>query len=147
MRKTVVLIIMILTVPVFELVGRSSIKFYNLASVKTVKGQVIAISQENESAQAPFIVITLKEQFNGRIYRVEVSPEWFFRIDLMQGSSVEITGSDISSNDRLILIAGTIKFQGEQYEFRDAKGFPLWRGPRNQKDFAKREQKRRRDRN
>lgn len=110
------------------------IKYFNMASVKTIRGKVIEIIQEDSKQQHPFVVISLLEKNSETRYRVEVSPEWFFRIDLMTGSQVEINGSDISNEKEHIMMAASITFQGERYQFRDRYGFPLWRG---QKEMRK----------
>lgn len=104
------------------------IKFFNTATQKTIVGEVTAIIQEETEAQHPFVVITLKEKKSALTYRVEVAPQWFFEMDLMAGSLVEINGSVVSTDDTPTLLASAITFQGERFVFRDPNGFPLWRG-------------------
>jgi hypothetical protein len=105
-----------------------AIKFYNTATQKTLVGTVEEIGQEETADHAPFIILTLREKESALAYRVEVSPRWFFEMDLMAGSLVEVKGSDVSRDDRRILIAAAITYRGEKFLFRDTHGFPLWRG-------------------
>ncbi len=105
-----------------------AIKFYNTATQKTLVGIVEEIGQEETADHAPFIILTLREKESALAYRVEVSPQWFFEMDLMAGSLVEVKGSDVSRDDRHILMAAAITYRGEKFLFRDAYGFPLWRG-------------------
>lgn len=107
---------------------RNAFKYYRLDKVKTVTGQIQEIKSEKCYQGRDFIIIYLKEKKSGDIYRVEVSPEWFFHLDLMQGSLIEVTGSYNKEADSLLIMTRSITFQGETYQFRDKFGFPLWRG-------------------
>jgi hypothetical protein len=62
---------------------------------------------------------------------VEVSPRWFFEVDLMVGGRVEVTGSVNTIEGVHHVMTRSIMFRGELYEFRDKYGFPLWRGKNN----------------
>ncbi len=109
--------------------AQEPIKYYRVDSVKTIKGEVINITSEKSYHKRDFTVIYLKEKKSGEIYRVEVSPEWFFNMDLMKGSKIEVTGSYcLMEDDKHLLMTRSITFQGEIYQFRDKYGFPLWRG-------------------
>ena len=111
--------------------AQEQIKYYRVNTVITIKGEIINITSEKSYHRSVFTVIYLKEKKSGDIYRVEVSPEWFFHMDLMKGSTIEVTGSLCRmKDDKHLLMTRSITFQGEVHQFRDKYGFPLWRGKR-----------------
>lgn len=120
-------IIFLLIVTVF---AEQQVKYFQVDKVKTIRGEIIDIKTEKSYHKNDFIVIYLKvkEKTGEEIYRVEVSPEWFFAMDLMKGSKIEVTGSYSAISDQSLMMTQSITFQGEKYEFRDKYGFPLWRG-------------------
>lgn len=120
-------IIFLLIVTVF---AEQQVKYFQVDKVKTIRGEITGIKTEKTYHMNDFIVIYLKvkEETGEKIYRVEVSPEWFFAMDLMKGSKIEVTGAYCTINDQSLIMTQSITFQGEKYEFRDKYGFPLWRG-------------------
>jgi hypothetical protein len=110
--------------------AEQQVKYFQVDKVKTIKGEITDIKTEKSYHRNDFIVIYLKvkEKTGEEIYQVEVSPEWFFAMDLMKGSKIEVTGSYCTINDQSLIMTKSITFQGEKYEFRDKYGFPLWRG-------------------
>lgn len=129
MKKIVITlnIIFLLIVTVF---AEQQVKYFQVDKVKTIKGEITDIKTEKSYHRNDFIVIYLKvkEKTGEKIYRVEVSPEWFFAMDLMKGSKIEVTGSFSTINAQSLIMTQSITFQGEKYDFRDKYGFPLWRG-------------------
>lgn len=120
------------------------IKYYRVDQVKTIRGKITAIKNEECYYKSIFTVIYLEEKKSGKIYRVEVSPQWFFSMDLMVGGIIEVTGAHGKAKDMNLVMTGTITFQGEVHRFRDKNGFPLWRGKgRKMKWHIKRKMKRR----
>lgn len=120
-------ILFLLTVTVF---AEQQLKYFQVDKIKTIRGEVTDIKTEKSYHRNDFIVIYLKVKgkTGEEIYRVEISPEWFFAMDLMKGSKIEVTGSYCTINDQSLIMTQTITFLGEKYEFRDKYGFPLWRG-------------------
>ncbi len=74
-----------------------------------------------------------------------MSPSWYFSLNLLKGSQVEVTGSVAEPSktinqtaqrevepgkEPVLVIARSIVFQGEIFHLRDNNGFPLWRGKR-----------------
>ena len=104
------------------------VKYYRVDQVITLKGEIIEIKTEKCYQDKDFIVLYLKEKKSGDRYRVEVSPGWFFTMDLPTGSQIEVTGSTGKVGETDLLIAQSITFRGELNQFRDKSGFPLWRG-------------------
>lgn len=129
MKKIVITlnILFLLSVTVF---AEQQVKYFQVDKVKTIRGEIIDIKTEKSYHKNDFIVIYLKvkEKTGEEIYRVEVSPEWFFAMDLMKGSKIEVTGSYNTISGQGLMMTQSITFQGEKYEFRDKYGFPLWRG-------------------
>ncbi len=105
-----------------------AIKYYRVDTVKTINGKIESIANEKSYHKHDFVVIYLKEKKSGEKYRVEVAPRWYFDVDLMVGSMIEVTGSDCGATGPHVLMTRSITFQGEHYLFRDDMGFPLWRG-------------------
>ena len=120
-------ILLLLSVTVF---AEQPVKYFQVDKVKTIRGEIIDIKTEKSYHKSDFIVIYLKvkENTGEKIYRVEVSPEWFFAMDLMKGGKIEVRGSFCTIDGQSLMRTQSITFQGEKYEFRDKYGFPLWRG-------------------
>jgi len=131
MKKTV-LFLWLLMLSAAAAAAGEQIKYYRVDSVKTIKGEVVDIKSETSFHKSDFTVIYLKEKKSGAIYRVEVSPDWFFNMDVMIGSKIETTGSCTVENGVNLVMTRSIAFQGEIFHFRDKYGFPLWRGKRGQ---------------
>ena len=108
-------------------------KYYRVDRVNTFKGEILEIKKEESYRGNHFTVIYLKEKKNGVVYRVEVSPDWFYNLELMKGSAIEVTGSNTKTQNQNLIIARSITFQGESFYFRDKYGFPLWQGKRKQR--------------
>ncbi len=104
-------------------------KYYQVDNVQTISGEIVKLKQEAcYPNKKHFTVIYLKEKKSGQIYRIEVSPNWFFTLDLFEGSRIEVTGSHSQEGDNHFVITQSITYQGEIHRFRDEHGFPLWRG-------------------
>ena len=130
MKKFVIFLSILLVIKVGTF-AQKQIKYYRVDSVKAIKGEIVDITSEKSYHKRDFTVIYLKEKKSGEIYRVEVSPQWFFNMDLMKGSKIEVIGSYCRmEDDKHLLMTRSITFQGELHQFRDKYGFPLWRGKR-----------------
>lgn len=110
----------------------STVNYYRVDKVETIGGEIIRVESEKCYNQNDYTVIYLKEKKSGAIYRVEVSPQWFFEVDLMAGSRIEVTGSVNKSGNVNNIMTRSIMFRGQLFEFRDKHGFPLWRGKSGQ---------------
>jgi hypothetical protein len=133
MKKTAIslCVLLLVTAGIF---AQKQLRYYRVDSVKTIKGEITDIKSEKSYHKNNFTVIYLKEKKSGEIYKVEVSPEWFFSMDLMKGSRIEITGSCTLENGMNSMMTRSIAYQGEIIHFRDKNGFPLWRGKGMQKN-------------
>lgn len=103
--------------------------FYNVDTERQVEGVIQEVMFEPRyETRAPFLVVTIKEKGTGVIYRVEVSPAWFFNYDLHQGEPALVTGSFYTQDGENCLIARRLQAGGETFVLRDSRGFPNWRG-------------------
>lgn len=107
-----------------------SIVYYRVDKVITIRGKVTKITSEKSYHKKEFTVIYLEDKKSGKTFRVDVSPQWFFKMDIMTGSFVEVTGSYSRTGGVHMMLTRSITYGGEHYEFRDKMGFPLWRGRR-----------------
>jgi hypothetical protein len=128
--KKIVITLNILFLLIVNVFAEQQVKYFRVDTIKTIRGEITDIKTEKSYHRNDFIVIYLKvnEKNGEEIYRVEVSPGWFFAMDLMKGSKIEVTGSYCTSDGQSLMMTQSITFQGEMYEFRDKYGFPLWRG-------------------
>lgn len=70
-----------------------SIKYFRVDKVVTVTGEITDIKSEKSYHKNNFIMVYLKEKKTGQSYKIEVSPDWFFNLDLMKGQRIQVTGS------------------------------------------------------
>jgi len=123
-KVAIIYILFLLTLAGF---ASQKVKYFQVDRVKTFKGEITDIKTE-ECYQNEFIILYLKEKANGEILRVETSPDWYFNLDLLKGSKVEVAGSYSQNEQQNTIIVQSITYRGEVYAFRDKFGFPLWRG-------------------
>lgn len=108
---------------------QKGLHFYNVDRETTIRGTITEIVLEPRSKDtAAFLIVILEEKDTARLYKVEVSPAWFFQWDLHQGESLQVTGSLVSEGRLSLLMARRIRFRGELLNVRDKHGFPNWRG-------------------
>ncbi len=108
-------------------------KYFRVDRIVSVTGKILKIRTEKSYHKRIFIILDLLEKKERKVYKIEVSPQWFYNLDLIEGNIIKVTGSLIKSKKRIILMAQSIIFEGEIFNFRDRNGFPLWRGDRRDK--------------
>lgn len=131
MREKVVfllLFVFILTGAVHS--GKDRFKYFRIDKIISVSGKIIKIRMEESYRKNKFIIFELEELKSDKTYDVEVSPQWFYGLDVAEGSMLEVKGSLNILNARNLILAQSIIFEGEVFNFRDKFGFPLWRGKR-----------------
>jgi hypothetical protein len=128
--KGMVLILSLMLIATTPLLSQQKkyLKYYRVDKVKTITGKITAVKTEQSYHSKEFTVIYLKEKKSGESYRVEVSPQWFYSLDLMIGSRIQVTGSFTMNDGINMIMTRSITFQGERFQFRDKMGFPMWRG-------------------
>jgi hypothetical protein len=132
-----------------------AIKYFRVDKVVTVTGEITDIKSEKSYRKNNFINIYLKEKKTDHLFKIEVSPDWFFNLDLLKGQQIQVTGSVCSMKGnslinentsnvsnlnsvnntkpgkfagQLLIMTQSLVFQGQIFHFRDKSGFPLWRG-------------------
>lgn len=111
------------------LTQQKGLHFYNVDREITVSGTVNEVLLEPRSKdKANFLVVILEEKQTGRLFKVEISPAWFFQQDLHQGEPLQITGSLVNEGSLGLVMARRVRFRGELLNVRDKHGFPNWRG-------------------
>ena len=108
-------------------------KYFRVDRIVSVTGEILKIRTEKSYHKRIFIVLDLREKKEMKVYKIEVSPQWFYNLDLIEGSIIKVTGSLTKFKKEIFLIAQSITFEGEIFNFRDRNGFPLWRGSRRNK--------------
>lgn len=126
--------------------SQNQIKYYRLENVITIQGVIQKIQIEECYRKKNFMVIYINEKQQKRNYRIEVSPKWFFGIELMKGNLIEVTGSHSVLKDSHLILAKSITFQGQIHYFRDKYGFPLWQGKGKYSKYRNQGMKRRKGR-
>ncbi len=91
--KQIIIILSILLLAWPGLDAQKQIKYYRMASIKTIRGKIKEITWEKCYQKKDLTVMYVEEKQSGDIYRVEVSPAWFFHMDLVKGSRIEVAGS------------------------------------------------------
>lgn len=103
--------------------------YYNVDTERRIEGKIKEIVFEPRyEDRSPFLIIILEEKKTGQVYKVEISPAWFFNYDLHQGESIKIIGSFYTKDNENFLIARELQVGGEVFRLRDIRGFPNWRG-------------------
>lgn len=108
-------------------------KYFRVDRIESVTGEILKIRTEKSYRKRIFIILDLREKKEMKIYKIEVSPQWFYNLDLIEGNIIKVTGSLKRSEKEIFLMAQSITFEGEIFNFRDRNGFPLWRGVRRGK--------------
>ncbi len=125
--KNLLLIIFLMFLFVHTLTFAENIKYFKLDKIVSISGKIVKIRTDLKEHKREFIILELKTSKNEK-YIIEVSPKWFYDIDMVKGDIIEIKGSLNIIKKKNIILTQSIMRQGEIYNFRDKLGFPLWRG-------------------
>lgn len=101
--------------------------FFDPARLVDVQGTVQELDfREMYGKKTPFLVLTLLGD-DGRVFAVELCPQWFLETDIAAGMKVRIRGSLLAQAEAPpCLIAQEISLLGERIVLRDRRGFPMW---------------------
>lgn len=99
--------------------------FFSPEKKVEIEGKVEKIEENQGFCKSPYFVVMNVKDKAGRVFKIFVSPIWFFKERPDIGEKVKIKGS-YSDEDRTTLIAEWIYFRGEKIYLRDERGFPLW---------------------
>ncbi len=106
--------------------------YYNIKTVKEIKGEVVDFKIETPSHRRGrrFFFLYVKDK-SGNLYKVELGPEWFIKKNFWKGLKITVKGSVVDEdNKKYYIIASKIISYGDELNLRDEYGFPLWRGIR-----------------
>ncbi|MDQ1353969.1 MAG: hypothetical protein QG657_4278 [Acidobacteriota bacterium] len=106
----------------------TQIKYFRLDSIIKITGEVKDIKTEKCYKGDHFSVLYIKDQSSDRQYKVEVSPAWFFNLEVKTGKTIAVTGSYMQIGQEHIIMAQELELEGKIVNYRDRLGFPLWRG-------------------
>ncbi len=106
-------------------------QLYGQGNVETIKGQIEGIDKFLPSAsQTTMTTLTLRPEGGGKQIIVHLGPQWYTddqRIPLRLHETVEVTGSLMTYEGTVTMIASDINAGGKVYTFRDMKtGSPQW---------------------
>lgn len=128
MRRTIITILVLAVLTSFLLPEKDHLKYFRMDKIVSVTGKILRIRMEDRYRKNRFIVLELKEKKTEKVFDVEVSPLWFYQVDVVEGSIVSVKGSLNHLDKKDVILAQSLTFSGEIFSFRDKFGFPLWRG-------------------
>ena len=67
---------------------------------------------------------------NGNL-TINLGPPWYMKKQgfvLQKGDTLEVTGSKVTKDEKITLLAAEVKKNGQTLKVRDEKGVPLFRG-------------------
>ncbi len=134
--KKILLISFLVFLFVHTLTFAKNIKYFKLDKIVSISGKIVKIGTDLKEHKREFIILELKTKKKG-IFIIEVSPKWFYDMDMVKGDIVEIKGSLNIIGKKNIVLTQSIMRQGEIYNFRDKLGFPLWRGKGKSNGFGR----------
>jgi hypothetical protein len=102
MKKKILLamlMIVLITLTLFP----QKFKYFRLDKIVTVSGKMLTVKIDTYSGRKNFMVLKLKDQ-NHILYRIEVSPGWFYKANIIKDDFVQIKGSlNIINKNNIIL--------------------------------------------
>lgn len=101
-------------------------RMYNPQTVETVSGQVLAIERVTGRR---FAGIHLTLQTSAGKLAVHLGPSWFMdkqALKIAPHDTIEVTGSRITYQGEVVLVAAQVKKGNETLVLRDAHGYPVW---------------------
>jgi hypothetical protein len=106
-------------------------RLYNPDTVVTINGTVTEIEYFTPAEGMSQGVHLLLRQPNGAVAEVHLGPRWYLDnqdVRINEGAAIEVTGSQIDFEDQPVVIASTVRMDGQVLRLRDRQGFPLWAG-------------------
>lgn len=106
-------------------------RLYDPSTVETVRGQVVRLEQVPSRRGAAAGVHVLLKNSEGNLLSVHLGPSWFLekrQFALAPGDELEATGSRVSWDGEVYLIARELTKGQAVLALRSAEGLPLWAG-------------------
>ncbi|RJP25899.1 MAG: DNA-binding protein [Candidatus Abyssobacteria bacterium SURF_5] len=110
-------------------------RLYDPDTVVTVSGTVTDIDYFQPSAGMAEGVHLFLRQPDGTPTEVHLGPRWYIEnqdISIDEGDFVEVTGSRIMFEGEPVVIASSLRMDGQVLRLRDRQGYPLWAGWRRE---------------
>jgi hypothetical protein len=128
----------------FMMPAQSSLKHFNLSTIKTIEGAISKVSIQKGYHHHDFLYITLISKKHSTPVQIEVAPLWFVPVKLKSGDRLTVVGARIRIDDKPLIIAQYLILNKKKISLRDDYGFPLWRGGRRRagKGMGRRRQRR-----
>lgn len=101
-------------------------QFYNPATEKSMKCKIDELYVEKETG----ILVAHTKTQNGEMIQVRFAPEWHLRNQLRIGDELELRGSEVKSDGKLMIIAREMRNlrTRQEVQLRNREGFPEWCG-------------------
>lgn len=97
---------------------------YNPATVETVSGTIADILNVNMWG------VHIKINTGNGTTGIHIGPDWFIKdkISLSKGDSITVTGSRVTIDGEVVIIAKSLSKGGLTVQLRNENGVPLWAG-------------------
>lgn len=108
-------------------------RLYDIKTIETISGSVVSSDQISPDKNMSAGIHLLLNTDNGNI-TVHLGPAWYIDnqdILISKGDNISVTGSKVSYNGDLIIIAKEVKKGDQVLRLRDDNGYPLWSGWKN----------------
>ncbi|MGB9721855.1 MAG: hypothetical protein ACPL28_10295 [bacterium] len=99
--------------------------FYNPATEKSMKCKINKLYIEKETG-----MIIAQTDLNGGIVQVRLAPDWYLKNQVRVGDELELRGSEVRSDGKLMIIAREMRNlrTRQEIQLRNREGFPEWCG-------------------
>lgn len=115
----------LLLLSVMVIAGERVCFFFSPEKKVEIEGKVKDIEENHRFCMdRHFVMMSIKDK-RGKVFKVYISPPWFFTQRPEIGEDVKIKGA-YCEEDKKTIIAEWIYFRGEKIFLRDERGFPLW---------------------
>ncbi len=121
MRKAAGLLLLALSI----VAGEGVCFFFSPDKKVEIEGRVERVEENQKFCRSSYFVVLNVKDRAGKVFKIYISPFWFFTHRPEVGEKVKIKGAYWEEN-RSFIIAEWIYFRGEKIYLRDERGFPLW---------------------
>ncbi len=107
-------------------------RLYDVNTVKTISGTVKGITTGVLGKYKHPVVFVIVETTQNEKYKVSLGPVWYFEkqgFEIKEGDKVKVTGSDVTVDDKRVLLAAKVVKGNSILELRHSTGMPYWIGP------------------
>lgn len=113
--------------------GRGGRRLYDPSTFETLRGTVVRLEEvPSRRGFAEGLHLVLQKD-DGAVLSVHLGPSWFLeegKLSVSPGDQLEVSGSRVSLDGEVHLIARTVTKGAEALELRDPAGMPRWASAR-----------------